>query len=64
MQEDKNWMKFERSGRVADYLRYCQQSRNCYGFDSQSVRNEDDKNDGAELYTDRYGSDFHAGGGV
>lgn len=64
MQKDKSWMKFERSGRVADYLKYCEQSRNCCGSDSHNVRNEDDKNDGAELYADRYGSDFHAGRGI
>lgn len=61
---DKNWMKFEQSGKVSDYLSYCEKIQNRYATDRQDVRNEDENIDGAELYTDRYGSDFHAGRGI
>ena len=64
MQEDKDWMKFEQSGRVSDYLEYCAKSRNRWESDSPENRNEDDETDGAQLYADGYGADFHAGGRI
>lgn len=65
MQKDKNWMKFEQSGRVSDYLEYCAKSRNrCWQDDRPERRNEDGETDGAELYSDGYGPDHHAGGRI
>ncbi len=57
---DQNWMKFEASGRVDDYLAYCQ-ARNCAQRD-RDLRNEDEDVDESELYPDRDGNQFHARG--
>ena len=74
---DKNWMKFEASGRVDDYLAYCRNSQNRYGtsVDDRNSnrnnrydrnhgydRNEDEDVDESECYPDRDGFEFHARG--
>lgn len=57
---DQNWMKFEASGRVDDYLAYCRgQNRTLRERDD---RNEDEDVDESELYADRDGFEFHARG--
>ena len=57
---DRNWMKFEASGRVKDYLAYCQ-GRNSSRWEDDT-RNEDEDVDESELYPDRDGDQFHARG--
>ena len=61
---DLNWMKFEASGRVDDYLSYCRSSKNRYGTsrDDRYDRNEDEDVDESECYPDRDGFEFHARG--
>ena len=58
--KDKNWMRFESSGRVDDYLAYCQ------GIDhsmrGRNSRSEDEDFDESDLYPDRDGFEFHARG--
>lgn len=57
---DQNWMKFEASGRVSDYLAYCQ-GRNSSNWD-RDTRNEDEDVDESELYPDWDGDKLHARG--
>lgn len=59
---DQNWMKFEASGRVDDYLAYCQ-GKNSFARE-RDLRNEDEDVDESELYADRDGFEFHARGRV
>lgn len=57
---DKNWMKFEASGRVDDYLTYCrynQDPQRIFG-DKRNDRNEDE--DESECDPDGDGFDFDA----
>lgn len=60
--KNKNWMRFETSGRVDDYLAYCQSIDK--PMPTRSSRNEDEDLDESECYPDRDGFDFHARGGV
>lgn len=48
---DKEWICFEKSGRVSDYLAYCQSSTGKFSeFGADTERCE--RQDGADLYSD------------
>ncbi len=62
--EEKDWMCFEKSGRVSDYLAYCQSSRGKFsGYDASNTRRGEEQ-DGADLYDDGDGAENSSGRGV
>lgn len=62
--EEKDWMCFEKSGRVSDYLAYCQSSQGRFsGYDTNDVRRGEEQ-DGADLCPDGDGAENSSGRGV
>ena len=60
--EDKKWLSFEKTGRVTDYLTYCQSSIGKYAeyeTDSQGRRGNIY---GADVHSDRNNSEYDASG--
>ena len=63
--EDKDWLCFEKSGLVADYLTYCQSSIGKYAeYGVDNSRGRSVKQNGADLYSDRNDTKYDAGGRV
>lgn len=61
---DRNWMRFEQSGRVADYLEYLRQSGDHFTWGSEDGCDREEGTDGAELHSYRHGAHFHADRGI
>lgn len=62
--EDKKWLSFEKTGRVTDYLTYCQSSIGKYAeyeTDSQGRRGNIY---GADVHSDRNNSECDASGRI
>lgn len=62
--EDKNWLSFEKSGLVADYLQYCASSVGKYADYETKDRGRSVEEHGADLYPDRDDTECDAGGRV
>lgn len=52
--KEKEWLCFEKSGRVSDYLNYCQSNAGRLGGYGDEDTKRCGRQDGADLYTDRY----------
>lgn len=63
---DQDWMKFEQSGSVADYLEYRKKSERDAGQSKEAdgAWSRKECTDGAADYSDRHGAYFHARRGI
>ncbi len=61
---DETWMRFEKTGRVADYLRYCSNDRFDNTWECNKYVSEGERADGSECEPDRDGVDSHACRGI
>lgn len=62
--EEKEWLCFEKSGKVSDYLAYCQSSAGRYSEYEAAVTGRCEKQDGADVYSDGNGIEDSSGGGI
>lgn len=59
--EEKEWLCFEKSGRVSDYLAYCQSSIGKYAEYGTDSQGRSGNLDGADMYSDRDDTKYDAG---
>lgn len=62
--EDKEWLRFEKSGRIADYLTYCQSSVGRFTDFGTDRQGDERVTNGTDVYSDRNDPEFRSGGGI
>lgn len=62
--EDKEWLCFEKSGRVSDYLAYCHSGVGKFTEYETADSRRCEKEDGADMYPDGNDTEFRSGGRV
>ncbi len=59
--EEKEWLCFEKSGRISDYLAYCRSSAGKYSEYETAVARRCEEQDGADLCSDGDGAEDGSG---
>lgn len=62
--EEKEWLCFEKSGKVSDYLTYCQSSPGRFSEYDTAVARRCEEQNGTDLCTDGDGAEDSSGRGV
>ncbi len=62
--KEQEWLCFEKSGRVSDYLTYCQSSAGKFCEYEAKDSERCERQDGADLYPDRDDFKVRSGGRV